>query len=279
MANLKTIRTRIASVHNTKKITKAMNMVSAAKLRKTEKQLMDLRPYANGISDLIVRVNYHMQTEHPFYEQRKEGSPLYVFITSDKGLCGSFNSYVIKRAKALLAKDPNAKAVLIGKNIRNYFKRFDMRSEKVYTDVFNTVSFDSAQEIANYLADLYLNDRAIRNVIIVYNRFKSSVLSETTEEIFLPRVKDIKEQKVIYEIEPDTSSMLTQLMKEYLKAEIYRMLLESLTSEHGARMAAMDAATENAEEMIKKLTLKANRERQAVITTEISEIVGGANAL
>ncbi len=279
MGNLKTIRTRIASVHNTKKITKAMNMVSAAKLRKSERRLLDLRPYAHGLSDLIVKMNYHLQSEHPFYSERKEGKPLFVFISADKGLCGSFNSYVIRRARKLLAENPDSQSVLIGKNIRNYFKRFNIPFLHTYSDVFNVVTFDIAQEIGGYLADLYLNDLSISKIIIVYNRFKNSVLSETSEEQFLPRVKDIQETKTIYEIEPDAGTLLTALMKEYLKAEVLRILLESLTSEHGARMAAMDAATENADEMIRKLTLKANRERQSIITTEISEIVGGANAL
>lgn len=279
MGNLKTIRTRIASVHNTKKITKAMNMVSASKLRKCERRLLDLRPYANGLSDLIARVNYHMQTDHPFFTERKEGTPLFVFISADKGLCGSFNSYVIRRARKLLAENPASQCVLIGKNIRNYFKRFSMTSLKAFTDVFSEVTFDTANDIGDYLADLYLNDPSISRIIIVYNRFKNSVLSETTEEQFLPRNKQIEEAKTIYEVEPDVGTLLTVLMKEYLKSEILRILLESLTSEHGARMAAMDAATENADEMIRKLTLKANRERQSIITTEISEIVGGANAL
>lgn len=279
MGNLKTIRTRISSVQNTKKITKAMNMVSAAKLRKSERRLLDLRPYANGLSDLIARVNYHLEAEHPFFTERKEGKTLFVFISADKGLCGSFNSYIIRRARKLLTENPGAQCVLIGKNIRNYFKRFSINSLKAYTDVFNEVTFDSATDIGEYLADLYLNDTSIRNIVIVYNKFKNSVLSETTEEQFLPRNKQIEEPKTIYEVEPNVGALLTVLMKEYLKSEVLRILLESLTSEHGARMAAMDAATENADEMIRKLTLKANRERQSIITTEISEIVGGANAL
>ena len=280
MANLKAIRSRIGSVKNTKKITKAMNMVSAAKLRKNEQILLSLRPYADSLISLIQTLNTHVQSEHPFYKIREEGVPLYVFVTADKGLCGAFNSNIIKHALKIFAENKNAKAVVLGKKARDYFKRFEMPYEKAYVNIFNKPSYNVAKEIANWVADYYLSHEEISEVIFVFNRYKNSIVSLLTEEKFLPREKEeVEKESKIYLTEPDLNTALTKVMNEYLESEVYRIMLESLTSEHGARMAAMDSATENAEEMIKDLVLKANRERQAIITREIAEIVGGANAL
>lgn len=279
MANLKAIRKRIASVQSTKKITRAMNMVAAAKLRKMEQRLMAMRPYADALIRLVEKLNYHVETAHPFYVRRERGVPLYVFISGDKGLCGSFNSNIIRLGRDLVKESPGAYKVVMGKKVRDAFRRMEIAVEAAYTDIFDPPTYHVAQEVADFLARFYLEHEDVTEIIIVYNRFKNSIVSEITQETFLPRMREIEEPKRIFLAEPDMSSMLESAMKEYLESEMYRIMLESLASEHGARMTAMEAATDNAEEMINELVLKANRERQSMITTEISEIVGGANAL
>ena len=287
MASLKEIRKRIGSVKKTKKITKAMNMVAAAKLRRTERKLMSLRPYADSLINLIQTINFHIITDHPFYKKREEGEPLYVFITSDKGLCGAFNSRIIKKSEKLIKNNPNSKVVLIGKKIKKHYDRHGYNYEKAYINIFDELNYNITKKISNYLADYFVENQNIQEVIFVFNRFKNSIVSKVTTEKFLPRKeeeKEISEEKKeemrkIYITEPDIKTMLTYSINEYLEAEAYRISLESLASEHGARMAAMDAATDNANDMIENLTKEANRKRQAEITTEINEIVGGANAL
>lgn len=279
MASLKDIRKRISSVKETKKITKAMNMVASAKLRRTEKKLMSLRPYADSLIDLIETINAHINSDHPFYKERENGENLYVFLTSDKGLCGSFNSKIIKKSEEILNEDRNVKVILMGKKIKKHFDKHKYSYEKAYYDVFDNPDYHIPKKIANYISDYYLENKEIKQVFFVFNRFKNTIVSKITQEKFLPRKKKSKEKSKVYETEPDLSSMLTYCIKEYLESEVYRIMLESLTSEHGARMAAMDAATDNAEDMIEDLSMEANRKRQAEITKEISEIVGGANAL
>jgi|MTBAKSStandDraft_2_1061841.scaffolds.fasta_scaffold01102_32 F-type H+-transporting ATPase subunit gamma len=279
MANLKAIRKRIASVQSTKKITRAMNMVAAAKLRKMEQRLMAMRPYADTLIRLVERLNYHVESAHPFYTRREGGVPLYVFISGDKGLCGSFNSNIIRLGRDLVKENPKAYKTVMGKKVRDAFRRMEISVEAAYTDIFDPPTYHVAQEIADFLARFYLDHEDVSEIIIVYNRFKNSIVSEITQETFLPRIREIEEPKRIFLAEPDMGTMLESAMKEYLESEMYRIMLESLASEHGARMTAMEAATDNAEEMINELVLKANRERQSMITTEISEIVGGANAL
>ena len=279
MANLKAIRKRITSVQSTKKITRAMNMVAAAKLRKMEQRLLAMRPYADTLIALVEKLNYHMETIHPFYTQREGGVPFYVFISEDKGLCGSFNSNIIRLGRDLIKENPRAYVAVMGKKVKDAFRRMDISVEAAYSDIFDPPTYHAAQEIADFLSGFYLEHEDVSKIIVVYNRFKNSIVSEITQETFLPRIREIEEPRRIFLAEPDVTSMLEAAMKEYLESEIYRIMMESLASEHGARMTAMEAATDNAEEMINDLVLKANRERQSMITTEISEIVGGANAL
>jgi len=279
MANLKAIRKRITSVQSTKKITRAMNMVAAAKLRKMEQRLLAMRPYADTLIALVEKLNYHMETIHPFYTQREGGVPFYVFISGDKGLCGSFNSNIIRLGRDLIKENPQAYVAVMGKKVKDAFRRMDISVEAAYSDIFDPPTYHAAQEIADFLSGFYLEHEDVSKIIVVYNRFKNSIVSEITQETFLPRIREIEEPRRIFLAEPDVTSMLEAAMKEYLESEIYRIMMESLASEHGARMTAMEAATDNAEEMINDLVLKANRERQSMITTEISEIVGGANAL
>jgi F-type H+-transporting ATPase subunit gamma len=279
MANLKAIRKRITSVQSTKKITRAMNMVAAAKLRKMEQRLLAMRPYADTLIALVEKLNYHMETIHPFYTQREGGVPFYVFISGDKGLCGSFNSNIIRLGRDLIKENPRAYVAVMGKKVKDAFRRMDISVEAAYSDIFDPPTYHAAQEIADFLSGFYLEHEDVSKIIVVYNRFKNSIVSEITQETFLPRIREIEEPRRIFLAEPDVTSMLEAAMKEYLESEIYRIMMESLASEHGARMTAMEAATDNAEEMINDLVLKANRERQSMITTEISEIVGGANAL
>ncbi|TYB32206.1 MAG: ATP synthase F1 subunit gamma [Candidatus Mcinerneyibacterium aminivorans] len=281
MGSLKDIRKRISSVKETKKITRAMNMVASAKLRRTEDKLLSLRPYADELIELIETINYHIQSENPFYAEREKGYPLYVFISADKGLCGAFNSKITKKAQELLNESSECESVIIGKKAKRYFDRNDMDYINSYIDFFEELSYNDAKKVANFLSEYYLKNEKIKEIIFVYNRFKNTIVSNTTVEKFLPRKREEsgEEEKKVYESEPDLKSMLTYAITEYLESEVYRIMLESLTSEHGARMAAMDAATDNAQDMIDNLTMEANRKRQAEITKEISEIVGGSNAL
>ena len=279
MANLKNIRRRISSVQSTKKITKAMNMVAAAKLRKTEARLLSLRPYADTLISMVEHIGYHTDTEHPYFRQREGSRKLFVFVSGDKGLCGSFNSNVIRLGRDLIKENPQAHVAVMGKKVKDAFRRMGISVEAAYSDIFDPPTYHVAQEIADFLARFYLEHEDVSKIIVVYNRFKNSIVSEITQETFLPRIREIEEPRRIFLAEPDVTTMLEAAMKEYLESEIYRIMMESLASEHGARMTAMHQATDNATDLLGQLTLQYNKARQAAITKEILEITGGAEAL
>ncbi len=279
MANLKAIRTRITSVQSTKKITKAMNMVAASKLRKTEAQLMSLRPYADTLITLVEKLGHHLETDHPFFKKRDSERRLYVFVSGDKGLCGSFNSNIARKAREIFSREPRAYAVAVGKKICDALRHAGIETVRSYADILSSPSYHSAKEISDLVSEFYLQHEDVGEVIFVFNRFKNSIVSFLDQENFLPREKTLDETRRVFITEPGQHAMLEAAMKEYLESEVYRIMLESLSSEFGARMNAMEAATDNAEDMINQLVMKANRERQSIITTELTEIVNGANAL
>lgn len=288
MANLKDIRKRIGSVKNTQKITRAMKMVAAAKLRKAQQNMLDLRPYAIKTMDVLSGVAARAGEDeaiHPLLARREPKHVMLVVLTSDRGLAGAFNASISKAAyklwKELEADGKKVTFAVIGTKGRDYLKRRDADIQKDFSGVFQDLSMDRAGEIGRFIVDAY-SRHDLDAVHLIYNEFKSAISQDVVIEPLLPIMpmevgKD--ETAVDYIYEPDKQRLLDTLLPMYIEVETYRALLESVASEHGARMSAMDAATTNAKDMISKLTLKYNRARQAAITTELMEIIGGAEAL
>jgi len=288
MANLKIIRKRIGSVKNTQKITRAMKMVAAAKLRKAQQNMLDLRPYAIKTMDVLSGVAARAGEDediHPLLARRKAKHVMLVVLTSDRGLAGAFNASISKAAfkfwKELEAEGKKVTFAVIGTKGRDYLKRRDADIQKDFSGVFQDLSMDRAGEIGRFIVDAYAR-HDLDAVHLIYNEFKSAISQDVVIEPLLPITPmEVAEHEtaVDYIYEPDKQRLLDTLLPMYVEVETYRALLESVASEHGARMSAMDAATTNANDMINKLTLKYNRARQAAITTELMEIIGGAEAL
>ncbi len=288
MANLKDIRKRIGSVKNTQKITRAMKMVAAAKLRRAQQNILDLRPYAIKTMDVLSGVAARAGEDedvHPLLARREQKNVMLVVLTSDRGLAGAFNASINKAAykfwKELEAEGKTVTFAVIGRKGRDYLRRRSADIQKDFTGVFSDLSMDRAGEIGRYIVDNY-GRHDLDAVYVIYNEFKSAISQDVVVEPLLPITPmhvDEDETAVDYIYEPDKQALLDVLLPMYVEIEIYRALLESVASEHGARMTAMDAATNNAKDMIGKLTLQFNRARQAAITKELMEIIGGAEAL
>ena len=288
MPNLRDIKRRIRSVKNTQQITKAMKLVSASKLRKAQTAIVQARPYAvkmmEVLNHLAARCNHDL---HPLLDDREGKKVLLLVITSDRGLCGSFNTNILRRAHQTLEMNPNLVISLItaGKKGNVFFKNKPHKILHDYTGWTREFDYLKATEIGNILSELFVQ-KEVDKVYMVYNEFKSVMQQEVVMEQLLPVVpeklengKGKDEQIVDYIYEPDEESILDVLLKRYMTVEVFRAFLESSASEHGARMTAMDAATRNAGEMIGALTLTYNKARQAHITKELIEIVNGAEAL
>jgi len=286
LATLRDIKRRITSVKSTQQITKAMKMVSAAKLRKSQERLFAARPYAAQIHKLMTHiVAKQEQPKHPLLLQRPVKTIGFVALTSDRGLCGSFNSNVIRQAKASIdyhAEQAETQLILIGRKGIDFFSRRGYEIAHRYENIFDSLDFSNAVEISSLIQSLYLESKWDK-VFLAYNSFRSAGSQEVKLEQLLPFESDTSEEDVPagadYIYEPSQESILDEILPRTLNVQIWRSLLESYASEQGARMVAMDSATENAQEMIYDLTLYYNKVRQAAITTEISEIVGGAEAL
>lgn len=297
MANLKEIRTRIASVKNTQKITRAMYLVAAARLRKAQDNIVRMRPYAQSTMDMIASLAGRVDGEesnHPLLVQREEKRVLLVCLTSDRGLAGGFNAQLTKEAlatyKALVAEGKEVEVVSIGRKGSDFFRRRGVALERTFSNVYEELSYEKASEIGNAIISEYSADR-LDAAYIIYNEFKSALVQTVKTEKVLPIEPPVAQDSnaaaadprvdgsVDYIYEPDRATILGTLLPLYVNVEVYRSLLESVASEHGARMTAMDSATTNAKDMIRTLTLQANRARQAAITTELTEIVSGAEAL
>lgn len=287
MANLKVIRKRIGSVKSTQKITRAMKLVAAARLRKAQQSILELRPYALKTLEILSMVATRAGEDeevHPLLARRKPKSVLLVVMTSDRGLAGAFNASICKAAfarwKALEAEGKTVRFAVIGRKGRDYFRRRDADIAHDFADVFADLSSDKAGEIGRTIVDEY-TAHDLDACYLVYNEFKSAINQEVVVEPLLPietaEVHADHAGDFIYE--PNKKELLNTLLPMYVEVEIYRALLESVASEHGARMTAMDSATNNAGEMLDKLTLTYNRARQAAITTELMEIIGGSEAL
>ena len=292
MASLKEVKTRIASVSSTQQITKAMKMVAAAKLRKAQDRIIQMRPYAQKLSDVLQNVSADNDREvvNPFAGERSVEKVLVVVITSDKGLCGPFNSNVFKAASQLInekysavKESGNLTVMPIGKRSLDFYNRKGSKMVDDHAQLFGSLSFEHARKAVEYAMNGFLEERFDR-VDIVYNEFKNVATQILKTEQFLSVVStqnqvDQETTATDYIYEPSKVEIIEELIPKSLKVKFYTALLESNAAEHGARMTAMDKATENAGELLKELKLTYNRTRQAAITKEILEIVSGAEAL
>ena len=282
MATLREIKRRINSVKSTQQITKAMKMVAAAKLRKSQTSLIAARPYAHELGEMLGHIAAQSKKNNRFLTQREPQNTCFVMITSDKGLCSSFNSNVIRRTVEEMEQSKAAKnhLVIIGRKGYDYFKRLDTPIRRHYIDFMNHLEIKHANNIASVLTKEFLAQK-YDNVKIIYQEFKSPVQQKIVVEQFLPIPPQEKTERDIgeYIFDPNLKKILENIIPMHLNYQMWRILLESSASEHGARMIAMETATDNATEMIKMLVLYYNKARQAAITNELNEIVGGAEAL
>ena len=289
MANLKEVKTRIGSVISTQQITKAMKMVAASKLRKAQESIMQMRPYAQKLGEVIENVSGGLEDgQNSYVTSREENKILIVAISSDRGLCGPFNANVFKRVAQLIHTkyetqfDAGDVQILpIGKKALDFFKKRKYNVIDDFVNIFSRLSFQSAREAAEFVMKAYHEER-IDKVEIVYNEFKNIGTQIMQSEQLLPlQNADNDEQNLNndYIFQPNQNVLIEELIPKAIKVQFYKAILESNASEHGARMTAMDKATENADEILKDLRLTYNQTRQAAITTEILEIVAGAEAL
>lgn len=277
------IRRRIRSVKNTQQITKAMKMVSAAKLRRAQERMLAARPYAGGLREILASVAARVEAvDHPLLKEREENRVLLIVVTSDKGLCGAFNTNIIKIAQNTIRDKhwPEVQLMPIGRKAVEFFKRRTIPIRHQALGVFQALTPAVSQELSKIIVDDYVEEK-IDAVYVVYNEFKSIIQQNLRVEKLLPIARmEIKDETGIdYLYEPGPMEILNALLPRYVQFQLHRILLESNAAEHGARMTAMEAATKNASEMIDSLTLTYNRIRQAAITKEIIEIVSGASAL
>ena len=293
MANLKAIRLRLSSVKSTRQITSAMKMVAAAKLRKAQDAIVQLRPYANKLDEILVGLNTALrdtETDNVYAERKNSGQKtLLVVVTSNKGLCGAFNSNVIRETKRLMAekfsgqlRSGNLWFMPVGKKGYDVLKKMKVSILEEHNAIYSNLTYDKTKEIADRLMKLYLT-REFDRIEIVYNQFRNAAVQKLTEEVFLPvstALADRKETVVNdYIYEPDQVSIVSELIPKALRIQLHKALLDSYAAELGARMTAMHQATENAIELIRELTLQYNKARQASITNQLLEVASGAEAL
>ena len=284
MANLKEIRTRITSVASTMQITSAMKMVSAAKLKRAQDAITQMRPYAEKLQEILVNLSSTLDnsTEGVYSQERDTQKVLLVPIASNRGLCGAFNANVFKRTEKRITElsDFDLQVYPIGKRSVDYFTdKHTLFNSNL--EIFNDLNFDSSTIIAQEVMDAFV-DGSFDKVEIIYNKFVNAATQELMVEPFLPVQAEESEEVALnadYSFEPSKSSIVLDLIPKSLKVQFYKGLLDSHASEHGARMTAMHKATDNAQDLKDDLTLTYNRQRQASITNEILEIVGGAEAL
>ena len=295
MPNLLDIRRRIKSVKNTQQITKAMKMVSAAKLKRAQDRVVTARPFANKMTEVLGELATRTSEDfhHPLLDLRGDQRYLLVLITADKGLCGAFNTNLTKAAQAFIRENPDKtiELVAIGRKGRDFFRnrRASIIAEYLGVTGKGRVEFSEALEVARSIVQLYSEDTEIDKVFLIYNEFKSVLSQRVVLEQLLPvaRAKEpepeTKSQQPVtlvdYIYEQPPEEIFSRLLPRLLETQIFRALLESVASEQGARMTAMDSASKNASELIDSLTLNMNRIRQAAITNEIIEVVSGAAAL
>jgi len=282
MANLKEIRNRISSVSSTMQITSAMKMVSAAKLKKAQDAITAMRPYSDKLTQMLVDLSSSVDFENIYLKPRKVENKLIICITSNRGLCGAFNSNVIKKCSEIAESSKvNVSFLCIGK------KGGDILSKKYNViesnnEIFDDLTFENISVIAESLMGKFLN-REFDSIQVVYNKFKNAATQIVTKEQYLPiennDLEDSQKESMDYIFEPSQVEIISELIPKSLKTQLYKSVRDSYASEHGARMTAMHKATDNATELRDQLKLTYNKARQAAITNEILEIVGGAEAL
>ena len=286
MPNLKEIKSRITSVKSTIQITSAMKMVSAAKLKKAQDAIIQLRPYSNKLTEIMSSVSSASEdsSQNKYSEVRVINKILLVPITSNRGLCGGFNANILKKTVEI-EKELNSKSELtilsIGKKSSEFFKKNKYNVHSTHDDVFQDVNYEDVSKIAELILNDFVNEK-FDKVILVYNQFKNAATQIVMQEDFLPLNKTQSEnsqEAIDYIYEPGKDEILNELIPKSLKTQLFKAILDSNASEHGARMTAMHKATDNATELKNELTLSYNKARQAAITGEILEIVGGAEAL
>jgi F-type H+-transporting ATPase subunit gamma len=284
MASLKDLRKRIASVKNTQKITNAMKMVSAAKLRRAEEAVTAARPYSDKMREVIGSLAARVSpSAHQLLESRNVKKALLVLITADRGLCGSFNAGLCRRAEALQrekkAQGVELGVICVGRKGHDYFRRRQVEMPARFINVMNKIEYGLARDVGAAATDAFLTG-GYDEVYILYNRFRNAASQTLTLRKLLPvSPEEPVQRKEEYLYEPSEEELLKGILPMYIVVQVFTGILDSVASELGARMTAMEAATTNAEEMIHKLTLKLNRLRQEAITKELMEIVGGAEAL
>lgn len=287
MANLKEIRNRISSVGSTMQITSAMKMVSAAKLKRAQDAVTQMRPYAGKLREILENLSATLDlSENAYAEQREVKKVLIVGITSNRGLCGGFNNNIIKRVGALIAQDYSGHEVSVlclGKKIKDVYKRTDhyFQNDRIEAmeDIYADLRFDLVAQVADEIMAQFLN-KSFDKVVIVYNRFVNAAAQIVETEQFLPIIPTASETEASdYIFEQPKMEIVEDLLPKSMKLQLYKAIRDSFASEHGARMTAMHKATDNAKELQKSLKLSYNKARQAAITNEILEIVGGAEAL
>ena len=284
MASARDIKRKINSVSNTQKITKTMKMVSAAKMRKAIEAMQSARPYTDKLAELIQEISNRAggNTEHAFFEAKEVHTIYLVVVTSDKGLCGAFNSNVLKAAYnfAKENKDKTIKIVPVGKRAFDFFAKRGFEIVEKWIGFGGKYSFNDAVDAGRLISKSFINGNA-DEVHLIYNEFKSTSSQLVRIKKLLPLAVESGSEPNYpdFEYEPDVNVLLDSLLPQFINTSIFQSMLESVAGEHGARMVAMDNATRSAGEMIKKLVLNYNKTRQAAITTELLDIVNGAEAL
>lgn len=291
MANLKEVRNRIASVTSTQQITKAMKMVSAAKLKRATNAIIQLRPYATKLKEILANLSASLEeSSSPFIVEREPKRILIVSVSSNRGLAGAFNMNVIKATNLLVSEKYPAQyrsgdlsIVAIGRKVQDYYEKRKYNVVGNNNELYSALTFENASVITDAIMKGFANGDYDR-VELVYNQFKNAAVQMLTTEQLLPvprpsETGNIASKNVDYILEPSKEEIVEQLIPKSIKTQLYKAILDSHASEHGARMTAMDKATENAGDLIKALKLSYNQARQAAITTELTEIVSGAAAL
>jgi F-type H+-transporting ATPase subunit gamma len=284
LATLRDIRRRIGSVKNTKQITRAMKVVAASRLRRSQERIFNARPYANQMMTLLESLAARLeQQEHPLLARRAERKILLVVVTADRGLCGAFNANLLRTAQSYIRARGADKVslVTVGRKGRDFFRRRSVKITGEYVNIFRQLEFSHAKELADKIIELYTRE-SVDAVDFVYNEFKSMMVQNVKVERYLPidpLTPPEGEFLADYIYEQAPADILKVLLPRYVEVQVFRALLESQAAEYAARMTAMDSATNNADELIETLRLKLNRLRQAGITKEIIEVVSGAQAL
>ena len=292
MATLRDIQRRIRSVQSTQKITRAMKLVAAAKLRRAQERILSARPYAAKMGELLGNLvsaaSGNDGAQHPLLEQREGPRRQIVIITADKGLAGAFNANVIRRALEFVRQSNTAEVtlVVVGRKARDFYRRRQWTIKRDLIGFWDRLAYSHAAELADYFMQQYL-DGEVDEVYLVYNEFRSVVIQRPVREQLLPIPKTIGGEAeaastattVDYLYEPNPKAILDELLPRHVRTQVFKALMESLAGEYGARMTAMEAATKNAKEMIDVLTIQYNKARQEKITKELLDIVGGAEAL